>query len=323
METYIVGLDGSPLAEATLPYATALAKAAGARLALVQAVPEQGEADPIDLPLTGEGIARPARWEATNAAVRAAEEYLLSIARHLREEGLTTQIVVKVGEPAEVLLGECREPGADLILLGTHGRSGLSRLLYGSVAEAVLRHTPVPLFLVPARAVGNSEASVPRTLVVPLDGSPLAEAALPEAFRLSQLLHAGLRLLRVVPPSTLILAGEGSFSAVASPDLLDAEEEGAEVYLQRMAERIRAHGLTVTSSVLFDQPGPAIRYAAQDLPGALIVMATHARGSFSQALLGSVAVDVVRHGTAPVVLVRPSGVSLEEQTPAVGLAGRR
>jgi len=87
-----------------------------------------------------------------------------------------------------------------------------------------------------------------------------------------------------------------------------------------LAERVRPHGVAVSYSVSFDQPGAAIRRVADGIPGSMIVMATHARGGVSRVLLGSIAVDIVRHGTAPVVLVRPSGVILDEPTAGTPVA---
>jgi len=313
MVSYVVGLDGSRLAEATLPYAETLARAAGARIVLVQAVPADEEAGPPDLTPVPGGEQVVFEWGSTNAAVRAAEEYLESIAQRLRDAGLTVRIVVKIGDPAEILLAESAEPDVNLLLLGTHGRSGVQRLLYGSVAELVLHHTPVPLLLVPARALGAAHASLPRTIFVPLDGSPLAEAAIPWAIQLAGSLHDEIRLLRVVPPSATMLIAEGAtFPIVSTPGIIETEEEVAEKYLQTILERIRASGVAASYSVSFDQPGPAIRRSAESVPATLIVMATHARGGVSEVLLGSVAVDVLRHGRVPVLLVPPSGVAVVE-----------
>jgi len=321
MPSYIIGLDGSALAEATLLYATTLARAHGARLVLVQAVPEEEDAA-LDGPLPAfpndpDGF----QWGPSGAAMAGAYDYLIGLAQHLRESNLEVHVVVKIGDPADVLIEESREQGADLIILGTHGRSGVSRLLYGSVAETVLNRSPVPLLLVPARSIDRIHGGLPRTLIVPLDGSAYAEAALPKALDLARAFDARIRLVRAISLSSAILLAEtAAIPSVSSPDILATEAVVAEKYLQRLVERVRIHDVAASYSISFDQPGPAIRRIADGLPGSIIVMATHARGGVSRVLLGSVAVDVVRHGTVPVAFVRPTEVVLEEHAATTGAA---
>ena len=85
-----------------------------------------------------------------------AEEYLAAAARRLRDRGLVVETVVSQGDPAKALLHEAQTRDVDLILLGTHGRSGLGRWIYGSVAEAVLGHSSVPVLLARAWTEASS-----------------------------------------------------------------------------------------------------------------------------------------------------------------------
>src|SRR5579859_679882 len=150
-------LDGTPLAETALPYAASLARVSGATLVLVEAAligetleyfdpdntnlvlrydpPSPGA--PVD-PLTAQQVASDAR------------EYLASLARDLHGQGIMVETVVVPGEAADVVVDEAKLRHADLIVMSTHGRSGLGRWLHGSVAEAVVAHTSVPVLLIRA-----------------------------------------------------------------------------------------------------------------------------------------------------------------------------
>jgi nucleotide-binding universal stress UspA family protein len=86
--------------------------------------------------------------EDVEARTRDAEEYLAPVAAALRAQGVDTSWAVRRGRPADEILAAAKESGADLIAMATHGRTGLGRLLFGSVAEAVLRHAPVPVFMI-------------------------------------------------------------------------------------------------------------------------------------------------------------------------------
>ena len=175
----VVGLDGSTFAERALPFATAIAERSGARLVLVRAASEE--------------------------TVVEAHDYLRALAAPSRGLGghgehPAVDTAAREGEPAAVLLEEGRRRRADLLVLATHGRSGLGRWRYGSVADAVLRHADRPLLLVPAtcdRAWPRDRA--PRLLVT-LDGSGFAEEALPPARTMAQHLGAEVVLLRAVGP---------------------------------------------------------------------------------------------------------------------------
>lgn len=316
----LVGLDGSQLAESVLPYAEKLARPSGAVVILTRAVAIGETLDPLDSPegadaATTAGVSA-LRYTvvgldsaAARSAVAEANEYLTTIAQRLRERGLSVKTVVAVGDPADVLLETARTRHADLILLGTHGRSGFGRWLYGSVAEAVLSKSPIPILLVhSAMSNWTTGGSTPRILI-PLDGSNTAETALPAALELAKTRGAEIALVRIVSPTPPALVADPlgyTMAANAYERELEEEEKAANVYLAGVAESIRASGFIVTTMVRIDQASRGILAAADAAAATLIVMATHGRTGFSRALLGSVALDVLRRGTRPVVLLRPS-----------------
>ncbi len=290
--TILVPLDGSPLAERALPYAEALARASGARLLLVRAA----------LAHTFPGVDP---TEDQVKAVREAEDYLATIAAQLARQGVV-ETAVFYGEPVEAILEETRLRKADLVVMATHGRSGVSRWVYGSVAEAVLAESPVPVLLVQAwRDEGKLAplAEHPR-LIVPLDGSPFAEEVLPVALEVAGKLGGELVLLHVVSVSGQAVA------AGRQPAGLEALKDEARDYLRQVADRLATSdaGLRVQYEVRVGPAAEAIVAASHDLDASLVVMATHARTGLDRILLGSVAQGVLRHGSIPVLLVHPRGL---------------
>ncbi len=308
----LIGLDGSTLAESTLPLAEALARAGPADLLLVRACSNGSTLEEVARGDTSYLRYSPAPTdaltaEAARAAVREATEYLDGVARQLRARGLQVEAIVSAGEPADVVVSQAKLRGADLILLTTHGRSGLNRLVYGSVAEAVLGRAEVPVLL--TRGV---ETAIPATpdeplrLIVPLDGSSISEGALPLASRLAQGWAAELVLVRVLAVAPLLPPREPAGAAPTPVEVVpDDDERNAQLYLDDFAHRLRADGLAVTTAVRFGAAADGILAAAREHAGSLIVMATHGRGGLARALLGSVALDVLRGGDVPVLLIRP------------------
>jgi len=143
-------------------------------------------------------------------------------------------------------------------------------------------------------------------ILVPLDGSKLAERALPAAAELAQLMGVPLHLVSVVDPTQLDLLGYGSFAtALAQGALLpfiSDEEAAARAYLDRMTARVAEQGLVASGEVRHGIAAHAIVALAQ--PGDLIVMGTHGRGGVARWFLGSVAEEVVRHASVPLLLIR-------------------
>jgi nucleotide-binding universal stress UspA family protein len=138
LNTILVPLDGSALAEAALPKAMELADFSGARILLLRAVEAHARpgADPTDAQVT---------------VVKDSEEYLGRVRAHLRGRGITIETSVWYGPATQAILEAARHHGVDEIVMTTHGRSGLGRLLLGSVTEAVLRGTDLPVLVVHAQ----------------------------------------------------------------------------------------------------------------------------------------------------------------------------
>src|SRR5262249_52164400 len=160
--------------------------------------------------------------------------------------GIQIETAVIPGEAADVIVEEAQRRHADLIVMTTHGRSGLGRWLYGSVAEAVLARSLVPVLLVRS-GMPTSDLSAEggaQRVLLPLDGSPNAERALPAAANLARAIGAEILLARVVPSSPASVTHEAVRFGNAHPARpSDAYEREAERYLQEIAWILEAQGL--------------------------------------------------------------------------------
>jgi nucleotide-binding universal stress UspA family protein len=288
--TILVPLDGSDLSERALPYATAVAQAAGARLVLLQVAianlvtrndPLTGQPETVDL----------------------AAAYLGDVRARIGE-GVTAETIEFWGEPGPEIVRAARERGAGLIAMATHGRSGLGRWLYGSVADHVLRHAEVPVLLVSAVCPPAWPEGGPGTILVPLDGSALAEAALAPAAALAGPLRARLLLLRAVEPPVVAGAAYATGYVYADYDPGPALEE-ARGYLEGVARGLRERGLTADVAAEEGPAAAAIARAARERGAGLIAMATHGRSGIGRLVLGSVATGVLHQAAAPLLLLRP------------------
>jgi nucleotide-binding universal stress UspA family protein len=282
----LVPLDGSPFAEAALPVARALTKQTGGELRLVHVV---------EVP---EALSYP-EYRAEDRAW--GEQYLseLAAAESARASAVTTS--VREGRILEEIHEEAREWKAELIVMTTHGRGGVSRLWMGSVADRCVRSSSVPVLLVRPHEKPEMAAPpfAPSRVVVPLDGSALAESALPHATALAKAFGARLVLLRGI-------AQFGGFEAghpPLDPHHVESERAEAEGYLAERAAAPRSAGVPLEVSVL-TEAGLAEAIVAR-AGGEVIVMTTHGKGGLDRAVFGSVADKVVRSAACPVLVVRP------------------
>jgi nucleotide-binding universal stress UspA family protein len=282
----LVPLDGSALAERALPYARLLAGGTG-RLQLMRAT--MGRWHP--------GFAG---IEAQDANFDEVQQYLARIASEVELTGGRASYHVQVASPAEAIRQEA--PLADSVVMVTHGRHGLDRLIHGSVAEDVLRQDGVPVFLVPARCARAWLRSGPADVLVPLDGSALGEAAIGPAVELAARLSTGLILLQACEPFGATWYG----SDLAIPPDLEPLEEQARGYLDSVAGSLRERGLSVTTRVIVGSAVGAVLAMAAHGQVAAIAMATHGRTGLAATLMGTVSSLVARHASVPVMVTRPA-----------------
>lgn len=303
----LVPLDGSELAEEVFVYAKELSVRLGLDLtALHVAKPSEEEFIPMHLAY----LQRSCDMMTCEANALRESENLQKVCTPVQGK-----CEVAVGYPAEQILSYAEENDIDIILMATHGRSGVRRWALGSVAEKVLRASKVPVWLarsgVPDDIVYDKWPS--RTILVPLDGSKLAEQALPHAEALAK--QRGAELVEVV----LLRVCEDPFVTADYPEAsmpVSWEEHVQEVksklnkgcadYLRGVEERLAASGLKVRSELLTGgRPSDRIIAYVKNNPFNLIVMCTHGRSGINRLVNGSVADRVLRGVSNPIFLVRP------------------
>jgi nucleotide-binding universal stress UspA family protein len=301
-KTILVPLDGSTFAEHALPIALGLARASGARLHLVQ-VHELRL-----VPMAPEAVVPYAQW--WDAALREQErEYLRSASNRVMERGgIVVRAELLDGAPEIALATYAREMEVDLIVMTTHGRGGLSRMWLGSVADAVIRRSHVPvLVLRPSHAEVDFRAELlPRHILIPLDGSELSTGIIDPATWLGSFSRARYTLLRVVLPMPLVRAPSMYPETWADRELLEEERSRAVAEIEAAAARLRDRGFTVETAVVHHaNPAVAIMDHAATNAVDMIAIATHGRGGWSRFALGSVADKVLRGSLMPVLIYRP------------------
>lgn len=297
----LVPLDGSELAEVVFVYAKELAGRLGLDLVLLHVYsPDEAASVPM-----------------RRAYVERAAEIIKRQSEEAREKAGIKPGVKAVnvrgelapGYPAEEILRYADENGIDLILMATHGRSGVKRWTVGSVADKVLRASKVPVWLIraeiPQEIVYDKWPT--RTILVLLDGSELAETVLPHVEAVAKQRGAELVdviLLSVCEPSLL-----PSYYPAAMPlnwdDHVARCKRSNGEYLAKIEKRLKEAGLRVRSEVLVGKPAEAIVDYVSKNPVNLIVMSTHGRSGPSRWVLGSVAEKVLLGVSSPILLVRP------------------
>lgn len=319
VHSILVPLDGSQLSEQVIPYAQALAKATDAELVFMRAV--------LTVPL------RFREAVTFNTDLReTANNYLERHVEATRKDGLKAQSQVWEDEAGSAIIQMVEGRHPDLIVMSTHGRGGLERVIWGSVTDHVLHHTNVPLLVVP-RGTEVSWANVTRPhFLVPLDGSPLAEEALGTAEQLARAFNGEIDLVRAIEPNTWLIDDPWAIS-VYDQSMVDIERqqrEQAGKYLDGLASALNAKGITASVTVVEGNAASVIRRVARDYQAHAVVMATHGRGGATRMLLGSVADSIVRSARLPVFIVRPAGARVpvaqpltsetEERTLAIALS---
>jgi nucleotide-binding universal stress UspA family protein len=310
LKTILLPLDGSPLAERALPYAATLAQRANATIALVEAV--------VAHVFPGSDLSN-AQIDVTKRA----DHNLQAAADRLGAAGVTAEPHVYYDEAVHAILDAADRQAADLIVMSTHGRSELGRMLYGSVADQVLRRATVPVLLVPPGVSHAWSTERPLSVLVPLDGSELAEEALESADLLAEHGDTRLTLLRVIEPPSYPVYGDG-YAYIPYDE--DAAIADARKYLQAQQARLHERGREAEVKVAVGVAGGVIPAVAREQAADVIVMATHGHGGLTRLIIGSVATSTLRQTTVPLLLVRPAALHRAalvhaEATAAAALVG--
>jgi nucleotide-binding universal stress UspA family protein len=312
----LLPLDGSAFSEHALPAALELARRLSGRLHLVRV-----HEPPIPMAPDAAAVVEAELSENLRAQE---EDYLRGVAnRCLEASGLAARTELLEGPVATALATFINEIGIDLVVMTTHGRSGISRAWVGSVADAVVRRSAVPVLLLRPHDHHAPEPLACSHILVPLDGSPLAEGILGPVELLCRAFKPRFTLLRVVPPLQVEAAASGPAVLTQAPAAVERAVAGAREYLETVAAAWRSAGATVETAVqVHSIPAVAILDYAATHAVDLVTMATHGRGGWSRVALGSVADKVMRGTMMPVLLFRPPAAA-QHAPQVVGAGGVR
>ncbi len=292
--TIIVALDGSELSEHALPYAAVMAKATDSKLVLATVWEEGERALVANIPEVSDGLFKEGE--------EYRERYLTGLATVLEAEDIVveTDVIIDDAAPAILTLIDKLEPS--YLIIATHGRSGLSRWRYGSVASRLVREAPVPTLVVgPSVLESDQREPAVRRILVPLDGSQSAETALGPALELAKKLGAELVLAQAIQWAT-----QAFVFGVPEVNVAQVDEDltkAAESYLANVTDWLKAD-CKVETAVLHGPAADALISLVGKHEIDLVVMTSHARTGIARAVLGSVA-DRLLQGDAPVLLIRP------------------
>ncbi len=293
----LVPLDGSSLAEAILPAAKSFGRHLSARVTLLHVVEPSA----------------PATIHGDTHLMNApdAQAYLERIAGQFREAGVKVDWhvdVVERGNVAKTIFAHTAELNADLVMLTSHGESGLRGIVFGSIAQQVLQSGRVPVFMI--RPENARPDFAPKMILTPLDSSELYEPALYLAAELAHYYGAALHLVVVVPTMSTLSptrAATGVLLPSSTKAMLDLAQNGAVEYLQKKIDELRGRELKVSAEVERGATAAKILEAAQRAGVDLFVMATHGRAGLDAFWEGSVAPKILSHAKAPVLLLRVEG----------------
>ena len=293
----VIPLDGSPVAEQVLPYARFLAKNLALPVSLLQVI------DPDALAL----LANPAQGRYVDTVLddlaRDGRAYLETIAQSIARTSVQCQI--GKGKAEEVLIDHAAADKDSLMIMATHGRSGIQRWLLGSVADKVLHGTTNHVLLVRATEQGKSSGeAVLKTVIVPLDGSPLAEQVLPHVADLAKRLGLQIILTRAYAlPSAVAPDAYGTYTE----ELINQLETDTRAYLTAKVEGLKQAGIKdITTVPDFGYGAEEIIKIARQTPDNFIAMCSHGRSGIRRWVLGSVTERVVQHSGDPVLIIRAS-----------------
>ena len=294
----IVPLDGSELAESILPYASLLAKGLQISVELLQAI--EPASPVLTNPSNGFNLE-----QVVHGMRLSAQQYLEKIAITLQDDGILASYEVFDGDPAAQILAKAQQNPNALIAISTHGRSGASRWVLGSVTNKVIQATSNPLLVVRSHerpsTVHDWKLS---TLIVPLDGSPGAEQIVLHVVALAKAMNMKVMLARVIPTGQIFYE-RGQFASYRYEDAYAFMKQEAVEYMRRIGLDMRLRGVaSVEERLLHGRPADSIADLAHEIEERVISMTTHGRSGIGRWILGSVADQVVSQSGVPVLLVR-------------------
>lgn len=282
-ERILVPLDGSELAEQAIPYVEWLAGKFNSEVIVITAC---FAGDPLERALT---------------------EYVERRVEKIQSLGIKARSVCIQGEPAASIIDFARKNDSSLIAISTHGRTGVSQWLLGSIANKVVQRSHIPVFLVrssqPAKTPADKEL---RKILLTLDGSQFSEAIIPYVEKLAEVTGSEVVLLRVVEPAKLPQLAAYADREKYEKDFIDKLKKEAKRYLDQKKTALAGKGIKVNSALLEGKADETILQYAEDKSVNLIALTTHGFSGVSKWAYGSVASRIIEASSKPTLLVRPT-----------------
>ncbi|MFC6786168.1 universal stress protein [Halobaculum halobium] len=298
----VVATDGSDPADAAVETGLALSGALGARLHACTVV------DPF---ATGQRVTD------LRAAREDADDRVTAIAELARDAGIDAEPVVREGTPHRELSAYLNDAGADLLVIGTHGRGGARRALLGSVAEKLVRTVDVPVLVVHGGDLPGEDGprwSADAEILLATDGSDAAATAERTGVALAGALGAHLSAVSVVNEAGAVAnVGGGLLTDETVSAVRRALDERASDAVDAVVARARETGIDADGEVIGGEPSRAICGYASDAGADVIVVGTHGRGGIRRVVLGSVAERVIRGADRPVLVVPAAAGAFAEE----------
>lgn len=296
----LVPLDGSELAEVALPYAEELAVRLGMGMKLLRVV---------TLPVYSELSGGVYTLEQEAASRSGAQEYLERVSCNLKVKGIDVQPDIKCGAAAEEIMVYAAKDEIALVVLATHGHSGVLRWALGSVADKVTRGTEKPVMLI--RAKGQHPAKpaqqILKKILVPLDGSTEGEAVIPHVDWLASGLGAEIILFQALAGGYHTITAKGYGYAIYPEQQIASDKAFAEKYLSGVGKQLKEKNIKLGEKVRLGNAAEEIIEFADEVGVDLVAMSTHGRSGVGRWVLGSVAEKVLHEGNKPLLLVRSPG----------------
>lgn len=299
----LVPLDGSQLAERALKPALTLAKQVQGDVYLLQVSQPQE----MLIPQYGGGYAFLWPDQSLERASEQATKYLDSVLDTFDTPEVSLHPLLEEGDPAGMIVDIAHDEGIDLIVMSSHGYTGLSRWMLGSTAEKVMRGAGCPVLII-------RDSQPIQNILVTLDGSPLSEKILDPAFALAQANGATVTLLRISQPLEPInyrqLAEVERVEHGLGMSMLESFYQRDEMYLQQVARRYDLRGVSINTVTLEGNPAEKILAVSEKFEIDLIAMSTHGRTGLRRWVYGSVVEKVLHSLQKSMLVVRPPDAHL-------------
>ncbi len=292
VEKILLSSDGSEYSEGAVREAISLAKTCSSKLTVISVIETNPEFDTLAPQLTE-------KMEKT------ARENLAAVQARARKEGIDCFNIVRAGEDSyKSIVDEAVKNNSDMIIMGRRGRTGLKRLMMGSVTARVIGHAPCNVLVVPKDARLNF-----KNIVVATDGSKYSAAAASHAIGLAKRNGADLTVVSVVP-SELLTPMDLDLTMTQRENIAEQEMKEAEKSAKAVKEAAQKEGVSVKAFVLSGKPSEAIIQTAKERNAGLIVVGSHGRTGVERLLMGSVAERVIVLSECPVLIVKADSQSV-------------